>query len=207
MEIPRDSVPPNLRGQPSCFSYGWSWLILHNFLNPIKQATASLSEPPPLNLSLSGSRPSTSSSQPRFTAWLPLGISKPGTSNDHLTVLYSSGRVAPGRTQVWADLGLYTGETPEPVHPVDSYRSHQSTTILLPHSWSSTEDGGLWSVVMGSPCSWLTSVNPSHWPANSNQGSTTGGGCTQPTHRAHLEYPAWVIGEAVPLDPTGHLLH
>ena len=21
----------------------------------------------------------------------------------------------------------------------------------------------------------------------------------------HLEYPAWVIGEAVPLDPTGHL--
>ena len=23
----------------------WSWLILHNFLNPIKQATAGLSEP------------------------------------------------------------------------------------------------------------------------------------------------------------------
>ena len=22
----------------------------------------------------------------------------------------------------------------------------------------------------------------------------------------HLKYPAWVIGEAVPLDPTGHLL-
>ena len=30
---------------------------------------------------------------------------------------------------------------------------------------------------------------------------------THPTHRVHLEYPAWVIGEAVPLDPTGHLLH
>ena len=24
---------------------GWSWLLLHNFLNPLKQATASLSEP------------------------------------------------------------------------------------------------------------------------------------------------------------------
>ena len=23
----------------------------------------------------------------------------------------------------------------------------------------------------------------------------------------HLKYPAWVIGEAVPLDPTGHLLY
>ena len=25
--------------------------------------------------------------------------------------------------------------------------------------------------------------------------------------KAHLKYPAWVIVEAVPLDPTGHLLH
>ena len=24
---------------------GWSWLMLHNFLNPIKQATAGFSEP------------------------------------------------------------------------------------------------------------------------------------------------------------------
>ena len=33
------------------------------------------------------------------------------------------------------------------------------------------------------------------------------GGCTQPTWWAHLEYSAWGIGEAVSLDPTGHLLH
>ena len=27
-------------------------------------------------------------------------------------------------------------------------------------------------------------------------------------HEGHtLSYPAWVIGEVVPLDPTGHLLH
>ena len=25
--------------------------------------------------------------------------------------------------------------------------------------------------------------------------------------RTHLKYPAWVIGEAMPLDPTGHLLY
>ena len=43
--------------------------------------------------------------------------------------------------------------------------------------------------------------------ANSNQGSTTRGGCTQPTQWAHLKYPAWVIGEAVPLDRIGHLLY
>ena len=23
----------------------------------------------------------------------------------------------------------------------------------------------------------------------------------------HLKYPTWVIGDAIPLDPTGHLLH
>ena len=43
--------------------------------------------------------------------------------------------------------------------------------------------------------------------ANSNQGSTTTGGCTQPTQWVHLEYPAWVKEEAVPLDSTGHLLY
>ena len=52
-------------------------------------------------------RAGTSSSQPRFTAWLPLGISKPTTSSSHLRLLYSSGRVALGKTQVRADLGLY----------------------------------------------------------------------------------------------------
>ena len=100
-----------------------------------------------------------------------------------------------------------TQETPEPADPVESYRPHQSTTTLPSHSWSSTEGRGCCSIVTVSPCSWLAWVNPSHWPANSNQGSTTRGGCTQPTQRVHLEYPGWVIGEAVPLDPSGHHLH
>ena len=34
---------------------------------------------------------------------------------------------------------------------------------------------------------------------NSNQGSTTRRGYMQPIHMAHLEYPVWVKGEAVPL--------
>ena len=32
---------------------------------------------------------------------------------------------------------------------------------------------------------------------NSNQSSTTRGGCTQLTQTAHIKYPAWVIEEAV----------
>ena len=73
---------------------GWSWLRLHNLLNPIKQETAGLSEP----------QDSTSSSQASFTAWLCLGISKPSTSSSHLRFLYISGRVAWAK-QVGVDLG------------------------------------------------------------------------------------------------------
>ena len=66
---------------------GLSWL-----LNPIKQATVS-----------------PSSSQIRLTAWLHLGISRPGTSSSHLIQLYSSTvkQGAPGKTQMGPDLGLY----------------------------------------------------------------------------------------------------
>ena len=96
---------------------------------------------------------------------------------------------------------------PGPLHPVGSYRPRRSTTTLPLHSWSSAEGGGWWSVLTVSPCSWLVWVNPSHWPANSNQGSTTRGRCTQPIWRAHLKHPALVIGKAVSLDPTEHLLY
>ena len=50
---------------------------------------------------------SPSGSQIRVTAWLHLGISKPSTSSSHLRLLYSSGRVAWGKTQVEAELGLH----------------------------------------------------------------------------------------------------
>ena len=73
---------------------GWSRLKLCNFLNPTKQAAAGFSEP------------QARKGQPRFTAWLCLEIPKPSTSSSYLRFLYNSGRVAPGKTQVVADLGL-----------------------------------------------------------------------------------------------------
>ena len=70
--ISTDTLPhPNYRCPKLLFHMnGWHWLLLHNFLNPIKQATAGLRKPQARH----------SSSQPRFTAWLCLGISKPSTS-------------------------------------------------------------------------------------------------------------------------------
>ena len=65
-----------------------------------------MSARPPYVL-LSVPRPSTSSSQPRFTVWLHLGISKLSTSRRHLRLLYSPGRMILGRTQVGADFGLH----------------------------------------------------------------------------------------------------
>ena len=86
----------------------------------------------------------TSISQPRFTAWFLLENSKPSTSSSHLRWLYSLGRVAPGKTQMGADLGLYHLGTPGPMHPVDSYKSRQGTATLLLHRWSSMEGKGWW---------------------------------------------------------------
>ena len=71
--------------------------MLHNFLNLSNKQQLASGSP----------RPSSSSSQPRFTAWLHLGISKPSTSSSHLSFLYNSGRVALAKTKVGADLGLH----------------------------------------------------------------------------------------------------
>ena len=84
--------------------------------------------PQTLYLLLSGLRSWTNSSQPRFTAWLCLGTSKPSTSSSHLRLLYSSGRVALGKTQVGADLGLH-----HPGNPRASTPSGQLQTTLEHH--------------------------------------------------------------------------
>ena len=150
-----------------------------------------------------------SSSQIRVTTWLHLAISKPYTRNSHLTLLYSSGRVPWAKHMKGLIFVCTTQDTPGPAHLVDSYRLHQRTTTLPLHSWSSTDHGRQRLVVSGNSQSLQLTilVNPSCWSANSNQGSATRGHCTQWIQRAHLEYPAWVIGEAVPLDPKGHLIH
>ena len=96
---------------------GRSWFMLHNLLNALKQATASISKPPALYLLLSSSRSSASSSQARVTAWLHLEISKASTSSNHLGLLYGSSRVAPGRTQLGADHGLHDPGNPRACSP------------------------------------------------------------------------------------------
>ena len=123
----------------------------------------------------------------------------------------SKAYMTPGRTQVGADLGLHHPGNPRAYTASEQLQSmverhHPASSLLI-----SMEGGGWLSAVIAGPCSWLALVNPSHWPANSSQGSTTRRGQrrgrTQPTQRAHHEYLAWAIQEAMPLDPIGHLLH
>ena len=108
-----------MAGLGSCFTMSQ---ILSN-----KQQPASVS-PQPLYCLLSGPRPGTSSNQPKFTAWLFLGISKPGTSSSLYRLLCSSCRVAPGRTQSGADLGLH-----HPGNPRACTTSGQLQTMLEHH--------------------------------------------------------------------------
>ena len=73
-------------------------------------------------------RPGASSSQSRSTAWPHLRISKPSTSSSHLRLLYSLGRVAPGKNTGGADLGLYHLGNPRACTP-----SGQLQTTLEHH--------------------------------------------------------------------------
>ena len=170
---------------------GWSWLILHNFLNLHKQATDSLSE----SLLLSGPRTGTSSREPRFTAWLCLGISKPKTSNSHLRLLYSSDRVALCKTQVacliWdTPVGGPSGHlqtTSEHHYPVPAQLIlHRGQRLVISGHSQSLQLTGL-----GKSFPLFCQQQP------------------RPNYKrrmclAHMmgssQYPAWVIGEAVPLD-------
>ena len=92
------------------------------------------------NNSLSEPQPGPSSSQPISTVWLCLGISKPSTSSSHLTLFYSSGRVALGKTQVGADLGLHHSGNPRASIPsrqlqTMSEHHHLAPTQLILHGW------------------------------------------------------------------------
>ena len=149
-------------------------------------------------------RPSTSSSQPRFRVWLLLGISKLSTNSSHLRLFYSLGRVALGKTQVGADLGLHHLGNPRASAPSGQTaleQHHPALAQLILH-------GGRRLVVSCHRQSFqLTGLGKS-LPLVCQQ---------QPRlnykrrvylaqRRVHLESPAWLIGESVPLDPTAHLL-
>ena len=124
--------------------------------------------PSHLYLLLSGPRPGSSSSQPRFTAWLHMGTTKPSTSSSHLRCFIAQAGWLQAKTQAGADLGDIAWTTTECAHPVDSCRPCRSTTTLPIHGWSSTEGRGWWCMVTANPCSWLAWVNPFRWSANSN---------------------------------------
>ena len=152
-------------------------------------------------------RPGTSRSQLRFIAWLHLGIFKPSTSTSHLRLLYSSCRVALGRTQVEVDLGLHHLGNPRACSPsgqlqTTSEHHHPVPAQLILH-------GGQRLVVSSHSQSLQLADLSKSLPLTCQQ---------QPrldynrrvysaTQRVHLEHPAWAIGEAETLDPTGHLLH
>ena len=87
---------PTYRLTQAAFPY--EWLVLAHaaqFPKSSPTAAAGLSEHQAWNL------------KPSFTAWLRLEIFKPSTSRSHLRLLYSSGRMALGRTQVAAHHGLH----------------------------------------------------------------------------------------------------
>ena len=176
---------------------GWYWRMLQNFLNTIKQATAGIVSP----------RLSTSSSQPRFTASLCLGISQPSRSSSHLRLLYSSGRVLLGKTQVGADLGFQHSGNPMASAPsgqlqTTSEHHHAALAQLILHR-------GQRMVVSGhSQLLQLTGLGKSLPLTCQQQPRLNYKRRVYSAHtEGHLEYQAWVIGEAVSLDPTGYLLH
>ena len=158
----------------------WGRNRLQTFLNPLKQAIA---EP-----------------SPHTSCWVAPG---PGLEAICRS-LYNLCQRAPDRTQVEAGLGLH--------HPGNSRActcSGHLQTTLEHHSITSTSHGGRWLLARHQSQSYrcLYWVNPSHRPADSNQDSSTRGESIQTTWRVYLEYTTWEIGEAVPLDPIGHLLH
>ena len=160
---------------------------------------ASVSTQPPYFL-LSGPKHSTSSSQPRFIAWLHLGISKSSTSSSHLWLLYSSGR-CPG--QNIGDLALYHSGNPRASTPsrqlqTTSEQDHPTPAQLILH-------GGQSVVVSDHSQSLQLNGLGKSLPLTCQQQPRLN--YKRRVYSTHMKYPAWVIEEAVPLDPTGHLLH
>ena len=161
---------------------GWSWLMLCSFLNRFKQARAGLSEPPvPVPLA-KWPQASTSSSQPRFKAWLWPGIPKPSTSSSYLRLLYSS-----GRTQVVPNLGLHhpgNSTACAPSWQLQTMSEHYHPAL----AWLILQ-GGQRLVISGHRQSLQRTGCGKSLPLTCQQQQTLNykGGYTQPTQRAHLE--------------------
>ena len=96
---------------------------------------------------LSSPRPGTSSSQLWITVWLCLGISEPSTSSSHLTLLYSSCWVVPGRTQVVADPDLHHQGNIRVCTPSGQLQTTSEHHHPAPAQLTFIEGGSWWSVV------------------------------------------------------------
>ena len=115
--------------------------------------------------------------------------------------------MALGKTQVGADLGLYHLGNPRASTPSGQLQTmldhhHPALAQLIHHR-------GQRLVVSGhSQSLQLTDLGKS-LPLICQQQPRLNykRRCTQPTQKEHLKYPAYMIGEAVPLDPTAHLLY
>ena len=77
-----------------------------------------------------------------------LGISKASTSTSHLRLLYDSGRVPPGKTQVGADLGLTHPGNPRGKYTKETATDHVGASPLCSCAADPPrrlEVGGQWS--------------------------------------------------------------
>ena len=181
--------------------------MLHNFLNPFKQATAGLSEPQHKYFLLRGPSLGTSSSQPRFTAWLHQESLSPRTSSSHLRLLYGSGRVAPGKTQVGTDLGLhYLGNAractySEQLQTTPEHHHCAPAQMILHGGWMLVVSGHSQSLL-------LTDLGKSLSLTCQQQSRLNYKRRVYSAHTKDVpQVPSLGDGETVPVDPTGHLLH
>ena len=148
--------------------------------------------------------PCTSSSQPRFTAWLCLGISKPSTRSSHLRLPYSSGRMAPGKHRQGLTLACTTRK-PQALNTQWTATDHSGAPPPCP----CTANPQRRVVVSGHRQSLLlTGLDKSlplicQQPPRLNYKRRVHSAPTEGTPQA----PSLGDGEAVPLGPTGHLPH
>ena len=211
---------------------GLYWLMLQIFLSLLKEAAAGMSELP--YLLLSGPTNGTRSTWPLFTDWSWLGTSKPSTSSSRVQIMYSLCHVVPERTQAVTDGGLHLLGNPKACAPSGELQTtsehHHSTTPTndtlkvwaqqIPEPWWSKYSvewappqlilhGGWRLVVSGhSQCLQLTGLGKS-LPFMCQQQSRLN--YKRRMYSVHMEDAPLKLSlgdkEAVPLDPTGHLLH
>ena len=125
-----------------------------------------------------------------------------------MRLLCSLGRVAQGKTQVRPDLGLHHLENPRASPP--SGKLQTTWELYHPAPAQLILRRGQRVVVSGhSQSLQLTGLGKSLPLICQQQQRLNYKRRVYSAHTkgTHLKYSAWMIGEAVPLDPTGHLLH